>query len=53
MKVGVNCEKTISDKMIRIWNVLPLNIRVADSLDIFKNKLKTYYFKKAFDRNDC
>ena len=29
-----------------IWNKLPLNIRTADSVDIFKNKLKTYFFVK-------
>ena len=27
-----------------IWNALPLEIRKADNVDIFKKRLKTYYF---------
>ena len=29
-----------------IWNRLPSNIRTAETVDTFKNVLKTYYFKK-------
>ncbi len=32
----------------RLWNDLPLSIRMASSVDIFKSKLKTYLFDKAF-----
>ncbi len=30
------------------WNSLPRDIRGIDSIDVFKSKLKTYLFKKAF-----
>ncbi len=32
----------------RLWNDLPLFIRMASSVAIFKSKLKTYLFDKAF-----
>ena len=48
-----NYEKNITDKMIRTWNSLPLEIRKSTSIAIFKSKLKTFYFNKAFnDVND-
>ena len=28
-----------------LWNVVPVSIRKAKSLDSFKNKLKAYYMK--------
>ena len=31
-----------------LWNVLPKDIREAASTDIFKKKLKTFYFEKHF-----
>ena len=33
-----------------IWNLLPPEIRNANSLDIFKTKLKTHYFSMAFKK---
>ena len=33
----------------RLWNVLPLSLRLSTSLDCFKKNLKTRLFKKAFD----
>ena len=33
----------------RIWNSLPLDIRSCSSIDLFKSKLKTYYFTQAYD----
>jgi hypothetical protein len=33
----------------QIWNNIPWCIRNSESLSIFKNKLKTYYFKLAYD----
>ena len=32
----------------RLWNVLPNSIRLIQSLNVFKNKLKTFLFKEAF-----
>lgn len=31
-----------------LWNSLPLDIRVANSIGIFKTKLKTHFYRKAF-----
>ena len=31
------------------WNILPIDIREASSLNIFKRKLKTYFFTLAFN----
>ena len=33
----------------KLWNTLPINIREANTLDIFKRQLKTYFFPKAFN----
>ncbi len=30
----------------RLWNALPLSIRQASSVNIFKSRLKTFYFLK-------
>ncbi|KAF7652868.1 hypothetical protein LDENG_00091310, partial [Lucifuga dentata] len=32
----------------KLWNTLPLDIRTAASISIFKKKLKTYHFNLAF-----
>ena len=32
----------------KLWNALPENIRLAESLGLFKSLLKTYLFQKAF-----
>ena len=32
-----------------LWNILPIDIREANSLKIFKRKLKTYLFTLAFN----
>ena len=39
----------------RLWNNLPPEIRVAPSLGIFKNQLKTWMFRQAFppDKSWC
>jgi hypothetical protein len=49
-KVPFNKNKTFSDRSFstsgpRLRNKLPLDIRSADSLDSFKKKLKTFYFR--------
>ena len=48
-------KKTLGDCVFcaaapKLWNNLPNNIRntCSESIDIFKSKLKTYLFKKAF-----
>ena len=41
-------ENTIQYAMIRNWNCLPYDIRSLTSIDIFKSKLKTFYFEAAF-----
>ena len=33
----------------KLWNTLPINIREANTLDIFKGQLKTYLYIKAFN----
>ena len=30
------------------WNGLPLDLRLVNSIEIFKGKLKTFYFRQAF-----
>ncbi len=32
-----------------VWNELPIDLRKETSIEIFKSKLKTLYFRKAFD----
>ena len=32
----------------RYWNLLPQEIRLSSSIDIFKSKLKTFLFKEAY-----
>ena len=49
---GVN-QKTVGNRAFstagpQIWNELPSSIRVIESIDVFKKKLKTYYFECAF-----
>ena len=41
-------QKTIKTKLILDWNDLPYEMRKETSIEIFKSKLKTYYFRKAF-----
>ena len=31
-----------------VWNLIPVNIRTAPSLESFRVKLKTHYFQLAF-----
>ena len=32
----------------KLWNLLPLDVRRSESIDIFKKNLKTFLFKEAF-----
>ena len=42
-------ERAFSIRAPRLWNSLPLNIKKAGSVDHFKELLKQYLFKLAFD----
>lgn len=44
-KIG---EAAFANYAPKLWNTLPIDIREARSLNIFKNKLKTYLFTIAF-----
>ena len=46
--VSVHKSSTLIAKLIVEWNQLPLNIRKLTSFDIFKSKLKAFYFEQAF-----
>ena len=46
--------KSQGDRSFRVvsqkeWNQLPLDIKLAPSVDTFKNKLKTFLFKQCFN----
>jgi hypothetical protein len=48
--IPVNKRKTFSDRSFstvgpRLWNSLPLDVRQSESLDVFKKRLKTFYFR--------
>ena len=42
-------ERIFSVVAPRLWNKLPLQIRFSSSEPVFKAKLKSYLFKRAFD----
>ena len=51
LKVSGTCLMTYGDRVFThaaqiFWNVLPLEIKSASSLDVFKSKLKTYLFQQ-------
>ena len=48
-----NC-KTLVDRSFahaapQLWNSLPLNVRNCDCISVFKKRLKTFLFRKAFN----
>jgi hypothetical protein len=48
-----NC-KTLGDRSFahaapQLWNSLPLNVRNCDNISVFKKRLKTFLFSKAFN----
>ena len=50
----IRTKKTLADRSFscaapRLWNLLPTTIRSTSSLDIFKIRLKTFLFKRAFN----
>ena len=53
LKTKVTKFKTLGDKSFAftapcVLNKLPLELRTEYSIEIFKKKLKTHYFKEAF-----
>jgi len=42
-------ERAFSVVAPRLWNKLPLQIRLSSSEAVFKANLKTYLFKRSFD----
>ena len=40
---------SLSAKLKKEWNGLPLEIRKTTEISRFKSKLKTYFFKQAFE----
>ena len=51
--VPFNKRKTFSDRGFRtagpaLWDKLPIDIREAETLDLFKKKLKTHYFRDFY-----
>ena len=53
LKEPLACLKTHGDRAFsvhapRLWNELPIALRLSPSLDCFKKSLKTYLFKKAY-----
>ena len=50
----IRSKKTLGDRSFRcaaprLWNLLPTTIRSISSLNIFKIRLKTFLFNKAFN----
>ena len=43
--LGKHC---FSVAALLVWNSLPLDLRTANSLPVFKNKLKTFFFRRDF-----
>ena len=41
-------EGTIARSMCEVWNKLPRDVRDLKEIDIFKRKLKTFYYREAF-----
>ena len=42
-------ERAFSVAAPRLWNKLPLQIRLSSSEAVFKTNLKTHLFRRAFD----
>ena len=48
LKLETYGDRSISITGPTLWNKLPSDIRLSESVDIFKQKLKTHFFKQAF-----
>ena len=47
-----NYRSNILSDFCREWNNLPIEIRNLNSVNLFKTRLKTHYFKLAYDENN-
>ena len=52
IKINKNHTSTIWDfccnRIANVWNNIPNDVRQAESVDSFKRKLKSFYFKRLF-----
>ena len=48
VRTKTNGEAAFSFYGPNLWNTIPISLRKAISVDIFKRQLKTYLFDKAF-----
>ena len=48
-KLKTYCYRAYSVAAPKLWNKLPLDIRLSSSVTVFKTKLKTYLFTNSFD----
>ena len=46
------CPKSISNRMVEVWNVLPYSLRCTKKLLEFKKDLKTLYFEETFENTN-
>ena len=49
INTGHHIEKTISYKMCVIWNLLLIDLRSCNHLNLFLKNLKNYYFRTVFE----
>ena len=42
-------QQAFSVAAARLWNKLPYEIRACSDVNLFKSKLKTFLFEKAYD----
>ena len=47
-KLVTQGDRAFSARAPFLWNALPLNLRLADSVTSFKSLLKTYMYRKCF-----
>ncbi len=48
MRLKLKGDRPFSVAAPQLWNNLPLYLRSATSLQVFKSSVKTYLFKKAY-----
>ena len=53
MRFNSFCTSTFRDyyfnRIVNLWNNIPNDVRQAESIDSFKRKLKSFYFKRLFN----
>ena len=48
-KLKTYCDRAYAVAAPKLWNKLPLDIRLPSSVTVFKTKLRTYLFTNSFD----